>query len=305
MTPRHAATPLAAWLGLTLCASASAVSLDALGCAAGVYCRPQGVNPEEARVVLNLGSQAEAERAFVEASRDWPDSLWRCAATGSQCGSLTQDEAQVLIPMGSEAFAAAEVLRGRVESGTQAAPEPTPPAPVGSPRPQAGAPTPRANKGIQVETPQPTRPTPPGRGGIEVEVARPGPAEIILPGGPQEIQPLDGPWRFVNGQPRTAGKCLPGIGAALAGQMPAPMSGSARFERPFQASQILRNPNVSWQRLAPNHWRGTLSSTRGKAMQAHWDVRVLSPTRMQGDSVVQVRVPSACTISTPFTFERQ
>jgi len=40
-------------------------------------------------------------------------------------------------------------------------------------------------------------------------------------------------------------------------------------------------------------------------MNMHWDVRVRSSTRMEGESVVRVSVPSACTISTPFAFVRQ
>ena len=40
-------------------------------------------------------------------------------------------------------------------------------------------------------------------------------------------------------------------------------------------------------------------------MRMEWDVRVTSPARMEGDSIVRVSVPSACTLSTPFTFVRQ
>ena len=46
-------------------------------------------------------------------------------------------------------------------------------------------------------------------------------------------------------------------------------------------------------------------ATGGSAMRMEWEVRVTSPTRMEGDSIVRVTVPSACTLSTPFTFVRQ
>ena len=267
-----------------LCASASAQSLDHLACAAGVHCSG-AVPPEDARLVLGIDSQHEAERAFIDASRDFPDDLWRCAATGSGCTNMTQNEARVMIPLPEEAFAPAEVVRGRQPPAAPAMAQ----APVAKP-----AATPPAKS----------------RGGIEVEVSKPGPTEIDLrppvpaPGG--EIQPQDGHWTFTHGsRPRASGHCLPGVAEAVSKQMPAPQSGPVTFARPFNASQILRSPQVAWKRMAPNHWRGTLTGAGGSAMRMEWDVRVTSPTRMEGDSIVRVTVPSACTLSTPFTFVRQ
>lgn len=267
-----------------LCASASAQSLDQLACAAGVHCSG-AVPPEDARLVLGIDSQHEAERAFIDASRDFPDDLWRCAATGSGCTNMTQNEARVMIPLPEEAFAPAEVVRGRQPPAAPAMAQ----APVAKP-----AATPPAKS----------------RGGIEVEVSKPGPTEIDLrppvpaPGG--EIQPQDGHWTFTHGsRPRASGHCLPGVAEAVSKQMPAPQSGPVTFARPFNASQILRSPQVAWKRMAPNHWRGTLTGAGGSAMRMEWDVRVTSPTRMEGDSIVRVSVPSACTLSTPFTFVRQ
>ena len=267
-----------------LCASASAQSLDQLACAAGVHCSG-AVPPEDARLVLGIDSQHEAERAFIDASRDFPDDLWRCAATGSGCTNMTQNEARVMIPLPEEAFAPAEVVRGRQP--------PAPPAMAQAPGAKPAA-TPPAKS----------------RGGIEVEVSKPGPTEIDLrppvpaPGG--EIQPQDGHWTFTHGsRPRASGHCLPGVAEAVSKQMPAPQSGPVTFARPFNASQILRSPQVAWKRIAPNHWRGTLTGAGGSAMRMEWDVRVTSPARMEGDSIVRVSVPSACTLSTPFTFVRQ
>ena len=267
-----------------LCASASAQSLDQLACAAGVHCSG-AVPPEDARLVLGIDSQHEAERAFIDASRDFPDDLWRCAATGSGCTNMTQNEARVMIPLPEEAFAPAEVVRGRQPPAAPAMAQ----APVAKP-----AATPPAKS----------------RGGIEVEVSKPGPTEIDLrppvpaPGG--EIQPQDGHWTFTHGsRPRASGHCLPGVAEAVSKQMPAPQSGPVTFARPFNASQILRSPQVAWKRIAPNHWRGTLTGAGGSAMRMEWDVRVTSPARMEGDSIVRVSVPSACTLSTPFTFVRQ
>ena len=267
-----------------LCGYASAQPLDQLACAAGVHCSG-ALPPDEVRVVLGFDSQHEAERAFIDASRDFPDDLWRCAATGSGCTNMTQNEARVMIPLPEEAFAPAEVVRGRQPPAAPAMAQ----APVAKP-----AATPPAKS----------------RGGIEVEVSKPGPTEIDLrppvpaPGG--EIQPQDGHWTFTHGsRPRASGHCLPGVAEAVSKQMPAPQSGPVTFARPFNASQIIRSPQVAWKRIAPNHWRGTLTGAGGSAMRMEWDVRVTSPTRMEGDSIVRVTVPSACTLSTPFTFERQ
>ena len=249
-----------------LCGAASAQPLDQLACAAGVHCSG-ALPPEDARVVLGFDSQHEAERAFIDASRDFPDDLWRCAATGSGCTSMTQNEARVMIPLPEEAFAPAEVVRGRQP--------PAPPAMAQAP-------------GAKPAATPPAKP----RGGIEVEVNQPG--------------PKDGQWTFTHGsRPRASGKCLPGVAEAVSKQMPAPQSGPVTFARPFNASQIIRSPQVAWKRIAPNHWRGTLTGAGGSAMRMEWDVRVTSPTRMEGDSIVRVSVPSACTLSTPFTFVRQ
>lgn len=225
-----------------LCGAASAQSLNQLACAAGVHCS-DALQPDEARVVLGFDSQHEAERAFIDASRDFPDDLWRCAATGSGCTNMTQNEARVLIPLPDAAFAPAEVVRGRQPLAAPVAAQ----APVAKP----------------ASTP-PAKP----RSGIDVEVNQPGPTEIDL-------------------------------------RPPAPQSGPVTFARPFNASQILRSPQVAWKRIAPNHWRGTLTGAGGSAMRMEWDVRVTSPTRMEGDSIVRVSVPSACTLSTPFSFARQ
>ena len=267
-----------------LCGYASAQPLDQLACAAGVHCSG-ALPPDEVRVVLGFDSQHEAERAFIDASRDFPDDLWRCAATGSGCTNMTQNEARVMIPLPEEAFAPAEVVRGRQPPAAPAMAQ----APVAKP-----AATPPAKS----------------RGGIEVEVSKPGPTEIDLrppvpaPGG--EIQPQDGHWTFTHGsRPRASGHCLPGVAEAVSKQMPAPQSGPVTFARPFNASQIIRSPQVAWKRFAPNHWRGTLTGAGGSAMRMEWDVRVTSPARMEGDSIVRVSVPSACTLSTPFTFVRQ
>ena len=267
-----------------LCGYASAQPLDQLACAAGVHCSG-ALPPDEVRVVLGFDSQHEAERAFIDASRDFPDDLWRCAATGSGCTNMTQNEARVMIPLPEEAFAPAEVVRGRQPPAAPAMAQ----APVAKP-----AATPPAKS----------------RGGIEVEVSKPGPTEIDLrppvpaPGG--EIQPQDGHWTFTHGsRPRASGHCLPGVAEAVSKQMPAPQSGPVTFARPFNASQIIRSPQVAWKRIAPNHWRGTLTGAGGSAMRMEWDVRVTSTTRMEGDSTVRVSVPSACTLSTPFTFVRQ
>ena len=267
-----------------LCGDASAQPLDQLACAAGVHCSG-ALPPDEVRVVLGFDSQHEAERAFIDASRDFPDDLWRCAATGSGCTNMTQNEARVMIPLPEEAFAPAEVVRGRQPPAAPAMAQ----APVAKP-----AATPPAKS----------------RGGIEVEVSKPGPTEIDLrppvpaPGG--EIQPQDGHWTFTHGsRPRASGHCLPGVAEAVSKQMPAPQSGPVTFARPFNASQIIRSPQVAWKRFAPNHWRGTLTGAGGSAMRMEWEVRVTSTTRMEGDSIVRVTVPSACTLSTPFTFERQ
>jgi len=281
---------------------AHAQTLDQLACAAGVFCSG-ALAPDEARIALGMDSQTTAERAFIDASRDFPDEAWRCAASGQCSGSLTQNEARVAIPLPEKGFAAAEALRRRGPGAVDPSPDPalnrrpnTPskPAVTANVAEALGAKGPSANRRPQ---------------GIEVEVNQPGPTEIDLqkpqptPGG--EIQPQDGTWRFVQGSPRLSGQCLPGLADALIRQISAPQTGPVTFQRPFNASQIIRSPQVTWQRMAANQWRGTLAASKGQVMEGGWTVRVTSPVRMEGESTVRVSIPSVCTISTPFTFARQ
>ena len=285
-------------------------TLDQLACAAGVHCSG-ALAPDEVRVVLGIDSQYQAERAFIDASRDFPDEVWRCAAAGECGGRMTQNEARVAIPLPDGAFAGAEVLRRR-EPGAQPA---APGLPASPPSGVAGPSGPSGSSGSRGSAAQVPAGSSGGRrpAGIEVEVHKPGPRELDLQqhgqgGSPSlgpEIQPRDGTWRFAHGNPRTSGTCLQGLGPALARQMPAPQSGDVVFQRPFNASQIVRSPQVTWQRVAPNHWRGTLAATQGQVMEGGWTVRVLNPDRMEGESTVRVSVPTVCHISTPFTFVRQ
>ena len=67
---------------------ASAAPLPELACAAGVHCTGTA-SAIGARARLGM-DRNQAELAFVEASRDWPDTVWACAATASQCGHLSR-----------------------------------------------------------------------------------------------------------------------------------------------------------------------------------------------------------------------
>jgi len=80
--------------------------------AAGVRCSG-ALPPDEARWAAGLRSRHEAEGAFIDASRDFPDDLWRCAPTGSGCTNMAQNKARVMVPLPREAFAPVEVARCR------------------------------------------------------------------------------------------------------------------------------------------------------------------------------------------------
>lgn len=58
-----------------------------------------------------MDDQAEAQRAFIDASRDVPDDVGRCAAAGECASGMTQNEARTLIPLPDDAFAGAEAMR--------------------------------------------------------------------------------------------------------------------------------------------------------------------------------------------------
>lgn len=264
---------------------ASAAPLPELACAAEVHCAGTA-SAIGARARLGM-DRNQAERAFVDASRDWPDTVWACAAAATQCGHLSHDEARILIGLHDDAYGSAQRLRGALttapSSAVQAPLVVTPTNPSGNGRGQ--------------------RPT-----GIDVEVPRPGASEIVLqPPSPPgtDIQPRDGQWVFrFEGRPRASGGCLAGVAEAVAGQMPAPQSGQVVFARPFSGGQLIASPQVQWSRVAANHWKARLKSASA-AMSMEYDLRVLSPERMEGASIVRVTVPQACTIQSPFAFTRQ
>ena len=72
------------------------------------------------------------------------------------------------------------------------------------------------------------------------------------------------------------GHTLPGVAEAVSKQMPAPQSGPVTFARPFNASQILRSPQVAWKRIAPNHWRGTLTGAGGRLKELNPAIRLVA-----------------------------
>lgn len=98
---------------------ASAAPLPELACAAGVHCTGTG-SAIGARARLGM-DRNQAELAFVEASRDWPDTVWSCAATASQCGHLSRDEARILIGLHDDAYGPAQRLRGAPPAAQSAA----------------------------------------------------------------------------------------------------------------------------------------------------------------------------------------
>ena len=272
----------AALLWLSAHNAFAAPPLDQLACAAGVHCASR-VTPTDAQVILNL-TEVQAHNAFLDASQDWPDHVWRCAAGGRTCGKLSQLDAQTLIGLAEEAYGPAEQLRAR---GPQT--EPTEPTPARKPTP----PTAPRNPPIVVEN-----------------LPKPGPGtfrEVPIGNGvsSDEIQPLDGQWTMVFGATKTVG-CMAGIAENVGKGMPGPQSGPKVFEKPFQASGLIKNPSVIWRRIAANHHEAQIVAG-GNAMAMSYDLRVLNPSQMQGNSLVTVRIPGqpVCTVSTPFSYRRQ
>lgn len=260
--------------------AASGAPLNQLACAAGVHCTA-GVTPTDVQIILNL-TESQAQTAFIDASQDWPDTAWRCAAGGRTCGSLSQLDAQTLIGLPEQAYGPAEQLRERGPSGEA---PPTPKKPPAAKPPSA--------PGIVVET------LPPAGPGTYREVPVGGGIES------GDIQPLDGTWVATTGTPSGVG-CMAGIMENLVGKMPGPEAANVVFEKPFQARQLIKSKSVAWRRLGPNHHRGTLTPAQ-QAMDLSWVLRINSPSLMAGQTVATVRIPGqpVCTITTPFTYQRQ
>lgn len=282
------------WLAATLVGSlwmpltARADSLNELACAAGVHCAGR-ITPQDAQIVLNI-TQEEAQSRFIDASQDWDAAVWRCAAGGRTCGAVSQTEAQILIGLPEAAYGPAEQLRerGPVASTSQ----PATPSRTQVQR----APAEARKPGIVVETsPEP------GTGGYrEVPVSEGG--NGVSTG---DIQPLDGVWTLTTGAPRAVG-CMAGVASSVARGMPGPQSGPVSFEKPFNARQLIKSDKIVWKRLGPNHYSAQLAAT-STAMAMAYDMRVASPSRIDWQSIVTVRIPGqpVCTITTPLTYARQ
>ncbi len=275
--------------GLWAPSTAMADSLNQLACAAGVHC-VSGITAEEAQVVLGITPE-QAQSRFIDASQDWDATVWRCAAGGRTCGPLSQMDAQILIGLPEAAYGPAELLR---ERGPAA---PTTPAtqaktPAQTPRPQAAA----GKPGVVVEA----LPAPGPGGYREVPMSASGTASFA-----GDIQPLDGVWTLSAGTPSAVG-CMAGIAQAAAQGMPAPQGGAVTFEKPFNARQLIKSDKLTWKRLGANHYTAVVVGA-SKATTMSYDVRVISASQMQWQSVVTVRIPGqpVCTVTTPLAHVRQ
>ena len=271
-------------------ATAIADSLNQLACAASVYCA-KGITPSDAQVVLGISSE-QAQSKFIDASQDWPDTAWRCAAGGRTCGAISQTDAQILIGLPEAAYGPAEQLRERGPTADTTNTTTKPATPAKASRPEGA----------------------PGKPGIVVESApAPGPGsyrEVPIPAsgsatGAGDIQPLDGVWTLSAGQPNAKG-CMAGIAQSVASSMPAPQSGPIVFEKPFTAKQLVKSDKITWRRAGPNHYAAQLVGG-STALTMSYDVRVASDSQMHWQSIVTVRIPgqSVCTITTPLTHVRQ
>ena len=262
--------------------AASGAPLNQLACAAGVYCRV-GVTPTDVQIILNL-TESQAQAEFIETSQDWTDATWRCAAGGRTCGAVSQTDTQIIIGLPEEAYGPAEQLR---ERGVAHKKEPDPITPEKSARSAQTKPV------IVVEN------LPPAGPGEYREV-------VIAQGSESgDIQPQDGNWVVSTGTPKAVG-CMAGIAQSLPRTLSGPQSGSVVFEKPFRPSQMLKNPSISWRRAGPNHHVAQITQG-GKAMVMSYDLRLNSPSQMMGQSVVTVTIPGqpVCTITTPFSYQRQ
>lgn len=293
LTPTRLALCVAGFSACLLPSAALANSLAALACAAGVHCSG-AVNAQEAQIALGM-SQPEAQLAFVDASRDWDDAVWNCAAGGGTCGALNQRDAQMAIGLPGEAYGPAVQLREQPPSAAQ--------PPATTPRPRT--PTPSVAKAPEAPARKP---------GIVVEKMPPagpgGYAEVPIPpaggtGSSADIQPLDGYWMVTGGASQAVG-CMAGVAESVGRNLPAPQTGQITFDKPFNARQLLKGNGVTWRRAGADHHVATIAQG-GSVMLMSFDLKVRNPSQMLGQAIVTVRIPGqpVCTVTTPFTYQRQ
>ena len=135
-----------------------------------------------------------------------------------------------------------------------------------------------------------------------------GQPQIVLfpPELPGEIQPRDGRWTVAAQGDPVVKDCPRGVGEALAGRTAMMRSGPVAFKRPFHGRQLIDNPAIHWLKTAPNRYAGALVTTGSQAMTFRYDVAVVGPERMDGQSRVLVNIPGlkTCTITTSFRYQR-
>lgn len=123
------------------------------------------------------------------------------------------------------------------------------------------------------------------------------------------IQPQDGLWAWDMGQAQGSATCLPGLAESLQGLLPQQRSEQMRFENPFHPAQLVDDTRVQWERRSPNHFVARASNVRLQGfalpLDAHYELQVISPTRMQGRARVHLEAWQPCTVTAPFEFHRR
>lgn len=125
----------------------------------------------------------------------------------------------------------------------------------------------------------------------------------------KRIQPKDGFWRWDMGTTHSSATCLPGLVQSLQSLLPQERGEHVRFAAPFHPAHLVAHQDVRWEQRGPNHFVAKADGLRLQGfalpLRAHYELQVLSPTRMQGKGQVHIEALQPCTVSAPFEFQRQ
>ncbi|MEZ4901154.1 MAG: hypothetical protein R2822_05030 [Spirosomataceae bacterium] len=116
------------------------------------------------------------------------------------------------------------------------------------------------------------------------------------------IQPKDGNWTITASKP-----VLKNCPAGLEKQMDnlvLPKSGNKVFKKPFDGTEILP-AGTKWLTLSPNVYRGLILTETQPTFKSIYDLKVITPSLMEGNLNVFVQIPGqkTCEVKIDFSYK--
>ncbi|KAB7726858.1 hypothetical protein F5984_23375 [Rudanella paleaurantiibacter] len=119
---------------------------------------------------------------------------------------------------------------------------------------------------------------------------------------PEAIQPKNGNWSVITAEPVT--KNCPAQLTAQLKSVSGLKSGQKVFKKPFSPDDLLPE-KTPWLSIAPNGYKAFLMTRTAPTFTNTYDFEVVSPVRITGSLLTQIRIPNqaTCEVRTNFSYQ--